>query len=90
MNNTKKSKMIAASVAGLLAMGTMAVAAHAEGTPAAAVPCYGINACKGTGDCGGKGYSCAGKNACKGAGFINLPADTCTKISGGSLTAAAE
>ena len=90
MNNTKKSKMIAASVAGLLAMGTMAVVAYAEVVPAAAVPCYGINACKGTGDCGGKGNACAGKNACKATGFIKIASDTCTKISGGSLTAAAE
>jgi len=86
----KTSKMIAASVAGLLAMGTMAVtAAHAEmgGT---GVPCYGINACKGTGECGGKGHACAGKNACKGAGFVKADsADACT-AKGGSLTAKAE
>ncbi len=87
MNNSKKNKMIAASVAGLLAMGTMSAVAHAE-MGGAGVPCYGINACKGTGDCGGKSHACAGKNACKGAGFLNVPADTCTKINGGSLTAA--
>ena len=85
MNNSKKNKMIAASVAGLLAMGTMAVVAQAE--TAGAVPCYGINACKGAGDCGGKGHACAGKNACKGAGVVNVPADACTKIAGGKLTA---
>ena len=87
MNSSKKNKMIAASVAGLLAMGTVAVAttAFAEG---AGVPCYGINACKGMGDCGGKGHACAGKNACKGTGSISLAKDTCTKIAGGSLTAA--
>ncbi len=85
MNVSKKTKMIAASVAGLLAMGTMSAVAQAE-MGAAGVPCYGINKCKSMGDCGGKGYSCAGKNACKQTGFINLPADTCTKIEGGSLT----
>ncbi len=85
---SKKNKMIAASVAGLLAMGTMGlVAAHAE-MGAAGVACYGINACKGTGECGGKGHACAGKNACKGQGFVNVEtADTCTKVKGGSLTA---
>ena len=83
---SKKKMLLAASVAGL-----MTVAASAADTmmsPAAeSVPCYGINACKGTGDCGGKGSSCAGKNACKGQGFIKLAADTCSRINGGTLTA---
>ena len=90
MNNSKKNKMIAASVAGLLAMGTMAVLASAETPAGTGVACYGINACKGMGECGGKGHACAGKNACKGAGFLNLPADTCTKINGGKLTTDAQ
>ena len=86
MTTSKKKILIAASIAGLMTVAvsgipTMAFAADS-------VPCYGINACKGTGDCGGKGYSCAGKNACKGEGFIKLPADTCARINGGSLTAA--
>lgn len=89
MSNSKKSKMIAASIAGLLAMGTVSVAtSHAE--MGAGVPCYGVNACKGTGDCGGKGHACAGKNACKGQGFNNVEnADACT-AKGGKLTADAE
>ena len=86
MKTTKKKMLLAASIAGL-----MTVAASQAATVAFAaesVPCYGINACKGTGDCGGKGYSCAGKNACKGEGFIKLTADTCARINGGSLKAA--
>ena len=87
MNNTKKNKMIAASVAGLLAMGTMAVVANAEMPAGGGVACYGINACKGTGECGGKGHACAGKNACKGAGFVKVEtADACT-AKDGKLTA---
>ena len=67
---------------------TVAVSTAAATAQAAeSVSCYGINACKGTGDCGGKGYSCAGKNACKGQGFIKLPSDVCTRIQGGKLTA---
>lgn len=81
----KKRALLAASVAGLLAVtGTLAVPniVYAEG-----VHCYGVNACKGTGDCGGKAHSCAGKNACKGQGFLNFPSeDLCTKVQGGSLT----
>ena len=88
---SRKSRLVAASMAGLLAVGTLAAmsaSANAEETAGGSVPCYGINACKGTGDCGGKGYSCAGKNACKGHGFIKLNKDVCTRIQGGTLTAA--
>ncbi len=86
--DVKKQSLLAASVAGLLAAGVMiagtAQAAHeGEGS---AVPCYGINKCKGTGDCGGKGHACAGKNDCGAHGFIKLEKETCLKIKGGSLT----
>ena len=84
----KKKAMIAASIAGMMAVAGSAVfppAAYAAG-----VPCYGINACQGKGDCGGKGHSCAGKNACKGKGYVSLPdKETCLKINGGSLEPAA-
>ena len=86
--NNKKQALVAASIAGLLAV-TGAIAfsspAMAEG-----VACYGVNACKGQGACGGKGSSCAGKNACKGAGFVNVDSkDACLKMQGGSLTPSA-
>ena len=83
---SKKKALLAASIAGLMTMAGSGVALAAHG--AEGVACYGINACKGTGDCGGKGYSCSGNNACKGQGFISLPADTCTRINGGTLQAA--
>lgn len=83
-----KRILLAASVAGLLAVAGTLVSSnvvYAEG-----VPCYGINACKGTGDCGGKGHSCAGMNACKGQGYLDLPTkELCLKIQGGSLTSPA-
>jgi len=85
MENKKKKAILAASVAGLMA-------ASMFGSPAVKAAdvelesCYGINACKGTGACGGKGYSCAGNNACKGQGFIEVPKGSCVKIQGGSLT----
>lgn len=80
----KKKMLLAASVAGLMAASVASVAApaHAED-----VHCYGVNKCKGTGDCGGKGASCHGTNACKGQGWISLPEDTCLRIEGGRLTA---
>ena len=52
-------------------------------------PCWGINTCKGTGDCGADGCrhsGCHGSNACKGQGFLRLEPETCLKIQGGSLT----
>jgi uncharacterized membrane protein len=84
MNVSKKKALLAASIAGLM---TVAVTAAPQAQAAEGVPCYGINACKGTGDCGGKGTSCHGSNACKGQGWLQVPADLCTKIEGGKLKA---
>lgn len=81
--SNRRKALIAASVAGILAVaGTIAApAAHAEG-----VECWGVNKCKGQGECGGKGHSCAGQNGCKGQGWVTAKdADTCTKVMGGSL-----
>ena len=83
--SNRKKALLAASIAGLMTMAATTATTVAQA--ADNVPCYGVNACKGTGDCGGKGYSCAGKNACKGQGFIQVPADVCTRIQGGKLTA---
>ena len=85
MDVKKQQALIAAAVACLLTtVGSAALSgtAHAEDK----VPCYGVNACKGAGDCGGKDHSCAGKNECKGAGMIKLEKSTCLKINGGRLT----
>ena len=85
MDVKKQQALVAAAVACFIAAaGTASFAgnAHAEDK----VPCYGINACKGTGDCGGKGHACGGKNECAGQGFLKLDKDTCMKIKGGRLT----
>jgi uncharacterized membrane protein len=91
MNSRTKRALVAASVAGLLASaGAGAAAAEEQGhgsTAGGKVPCYGINKCKGTGECGGKGSSCHGSNECGGKGWIALEKDTCLKIQGGRLTA---
>ena len=42
-----------------------------------AVECYGVNACKGQGECGGKGHGCAGENECKGKGWVSLSKADC-------------
>lgn len=87
----KKSAMIAASLAGILALAGAATLAHADDAAAMGgdgVACYGVNACKGKGVCGAKGHSCAGENSCKGHGFLKVESkDACLKMEGGSLTA---
>ncbi len=88
MSEVKKNKtkaLIAASVAGIMTLAGVAImsapAQAAEGTK-----CYGVNACKGTGECGGVGHSCAGKNACQGMGWITTADEaTCLGMEGGSL-----
>ena len=90
MSMDKKKKMlIAASVAGLLATVGSGFLSQANAAQGELEHCYGINACKGNGACGGKGSSCAGKNACKGQGFVDVAKDSCLKIQGGSLTSGA-
>lgn len=93
MERTARRALVAASVAGLLAswgiVASGSLQAHEGDTPSGdgKVPCYGINKCKGTGDCGGKGHGCAGMNACAGEGSIELEKDLCLRIKGGRLTA---
>ena len=86
-HNSNKT-LLAAAVAGLLAVGSLAVPAQAAEGEGELVRCYGVNKCKGTGACGGKGHSCAGENSCKGQGYLKLDKDTCLKIQGGRLTPA--
>ncbi|MBW2493821.1 MAG: hypothetical protein JRE43_03640 [Deltaproteobacteria bacterium] len=80
----KGAMLLASAAAGLLTLAApvgTATAADAE-----KVNCYGVNKCKGTGDCGGKGHSCAGENSCKGKGYLKMDKETCLKIEGGRLT----
>ena len=59
-----KRKMFATAAA-VFAVGGFATAASA------AVPCTGVNACKGQSACKTAKSSCKGMNACKGQGFVN-------------------
>jgi uncharacterized membrane protein len=80
----KGSLLLASAVAGLMLMAGPAGTATADDS--GKVRCYGVNKCKGAGDCGGKGHSCAGENACKGQGYLKMDKETCLKIEGGRLT----
>ena len=80
--------LLASAVTGLLTLA--APVGTATAGDADKVHCYGVNKCKGTGDCGGKGHSCAGENGCKGQGYLKLDKETCLKIEGGRLTSEKE
>ena len=88
MDSKAQRALIAASVAGLLASaGAIWVGQNVQAADTGMkAPCYGVNKCKGTGECGGKGHACAGKNECAGQGYIKLEKDTCLKIKDGRLT----
>ena len=82
----KQHALLAASIAGFVAVVGMAASGHAVQAADDKAACYGVNKCKGTGDCGGKGHSCAGQNACAGQGYLKLDKQTCLKIKDGRLT----
>jgi hypothetical protein len=71
--DSKKKKLLAASVAGLLAV--TGVVASTQKVFAQGVKCSGINACKGLGE--------DGTNACKGQGWVtSASADECVNAGG--------
>lgn len=79
----RKTTMAAAALAAL-AMGGCATQASVNqsrrAAPASADAkgeCWGVNACKGQGACGGVGHECAGQNACKGQGWLSLTKSEC-------------
>jgi len=72
----KKATLATAALAALTLAAGCAVKSGTAGT-AAKGECYGVNACKGQGECGGTGHACAGKNACKSQGWIGLVKADC-------------
>jgi uncharacterized membrane protein len=89
MSTSKRRRILVATLASAL---VIAPAVLAGATNAAAakesekVRCYGVNKCKGTGDCGGKDHSCANQNACKRQGYVEMDRKTCLRLDGGRLT----
>lgn len=86
MNPTTKA-LLSAAISTLLA--GVAQAADATTKPAGEAvkgQCYGVNACKGKGACGGAGAACAGTNACKGKGWLFMTEAEC-KAQGGTFKA---
>jgi uncharacterized membrane protein len=77
----KVQKLVTASaIAAVLTVAVLAPA-YAQSTE----KCYGI-AKAGKNDCKTASHSCAGHSTKDGDGFVAVPAGTCGKIIGGSLT----
>ena len=84
----KKSTLAAAALAALAmaagcARGAKTTATASADHHAGGGECWGVNTCKGTGECGAPaglgeaGHSCAGQNSCKGKGWITLAQAEC-------------
>ena len=90
MPTSKSRRLLIASMASAMALPALAGAQEPQAQGGESVHCYGVNKCKGTGDCGGPGHSCANQNACKRQGYIDMDKETCLRIDGGRLTPAEE
>lgn len=74
----KKAMLLGAALSGLL-LGLSGCSTTSSGPVG---KCHGMNSCKGTGDCSGKGTMCAGKNQCKGQGWKKLSKLDCEEEAG--------
>jgi uncharacterized membrane protein len=84
--NTKT--VVKSALAGVLALGTLAVVAGpAEAPKYDHEKCYGV-AKAGKNDCGATGHSCAGQAAKDNVAgeWVYVPKGTCDKLAGGSTT----
>ena len=73
----KKSYLVAAAVSGLMLATSGCATGGSANADTTVGQCHGVNACKGTGDCGGKDHNCGGKNACKGQGWNKMSQADC-------------
>lgn len=80
----KKHKvLISAAFSGILMAACETNSQKKKSGPKSAMgECHEVNKCKGSGDCGGKGYSCAGNNACKGKGWLRMNEAECKEKGG--------
>lgn len=79
----KKAVLLGAALSGMLAATAQAEDPKNDMKPKGGnVECYGVNACKGQGECGSKTHGCAGMNECKGKGWISMTAEQCQSKGG--------
>lgn len=69
---------LAVAAAGLFSVAPMTVSAGSDSD----VKCFGVNKCKGHGDCKSASNACNGKNSCKGQGFVKMSKEACDKVGG--------
>jgi hypothetical protein len=81
MKLTQKSGApIAMTAAALIISGATLIAAASATTIEGR--CFGVNGCKGQGNCKTAHNDCKGKNACKGQGFLNMSEVDCNGVNG--------
>lgn len=78
----RKELLLAAALTGLMSFGHAEEKTTAPAAKEVTGECSGVNACKGTGECGGKGHECAGKNECKGHGWVKKSEKQCKEMKG--------
>jgi uncharacterized membrane protein len=85
----QKTTRTVLALSGLLAVGVAAAPlAHAADAAPAMEKCYGV-AKAGKNDCASAGHACAGQSTTNsGKEWIKVPAGTCERLVGGSLTPA--
>ncbi len=83
MSNLKTGTTLAAAAAAFAFAALAGAATPPSGSSGMAlgqsdtVHCYGVNSCKGSGDCKTTAHECKGMNECKGHGFKALAAGAC-------------
>ncbi|MBI3396757.1 MAG: hypothetical protein HY042_13045 [Spirochaetia bacterium] len=79
-----RNMLLGAAVGGLLAATT--ILAQNPNKPAdpskETGKCYGVNTCKGKGECMSKDHSCGGQNSCAGKGWKKMTMKDCTAKKG--------
>ncbi len=83
---TDKKAMLTAAISGILLAASYAGPANSAHDGAGG-ECYGVNGCKGKGDCGGvkengEKYTCSGNNECKGKGWLGITKEECDQKGG--------
>jgi len=82
-----KTALLSTAIGSVLAFGMISMTSQAADAPATE-KCYGV-AKAGKNDCAGAAHACAGQSKADANGkeFVKLPAGTCERLVGGSLTA---
>ena len=80
-----KTTVISRALAGLVALGALAVTSQAADEDKSTEKCYGV-AKAGKNDCASNAHSCAGqaKKDADGKEWVKVPRGTCERIVGGS------